>query len=104
MSSLDPDDAGGDQELLSNWLLGELTRQGWEAADVEDMNSFLGQCGIRTLGAIRLFGLEDLGAAVSLYVNDDSALGTLRTKGICATLRVRRASSLPPPQQHISCH
>ena len=99
--------------MTSGWENGWSTRlktQEWAEDEAKSIANFFASCGIRTLGALRIFGQTELDAAVGLYINDATPLGALKRKGICATLRVSRAlhstagRCYTRPQLHISLH
>ena len=48
---------------------------------------------------MRMFSAE-LETVVSLFTGDDTPLGLLKAKGLCATLRVCPAPAPPPPHLH----
>lgn len=103
-TEVDVYDVGGDNEVLADFL-GELrAKQGYDPTETTKIVEFFAQLGVRTLGALRLFG-DQLEGAVAVYTNDDSPLGALKTSGLVAALRVSSHEPLAPPcshEQHIT--
>lgn len=95
-TEVDVYDVGGDDEVLADFL-GELrAKQGYDPTETTKIVEFFAQLGVRTLGALRLFG-DQLEGAVAVYTNDDSPLGALRKSGLVAALRVSSHEPLAPP-------